>query len=488
MTPAMIGRHGSRPVQPGCGRFAPWALLLLALLPGQVAAQDLPPLPPLPPIDPLEPAPPPSEPPPVAPAPADIPPATTETPPLTPVVDAPAGTLVPPGTGQAALPSTMRDPDIRGDLPRGDGLRLHPRVVLRPYLRLAAVYDDNVFRTAADEQDDWLLEARTGVDLDLALRRNVRAGVGYSFGYRTYVDESDLNGIDHRGHANLGMELKRIDLRLAGHWSRLDRPFNPRVTEGLGLDAAGQLRRQNLDGLASVRVRLTDHFAVRGEGQLYTEEYRTLDGPEGVEAFDNRGWAGRGILDWMVNRRISLLLGAEMREIIYTNEAAIAPDLRIYGGFGGVEARLRRLELQLRLGYAVSEVTKTRLDPDPSEPSGFTAALRAVWKPLRFTEVLAELSRRIDVSTTAQSEVDTRFGVEVRQGITREVALFLRAAYEHHDRTRGPTLHVFRVSGGPSWRPLPWLTLGVEAGWTGWRSSGQDVDGTTVAVWVMFAP
>lgn len=459
-------------------------MLILALTAAPAVGQEAPPLPPLPPIAPLEPAPtPPAAPPP----PAETPPTATEAPPPDAAEAPPPGPLPPPATA-AAAPSTMRDPDLRADLPRGDGLRPHPRVVLRPYLRLAAVHDDNIFRTPTSEDEDWILEARTGVDLDLALRRNVAASVGYSFGHRTYADEGDLSGTDHRGRAALTMELKRVDLRLAGTWSRLDRPFDPRVTQALGLPDGGQLRRQNFDGLAALRVRLTEHFAVRGEGHLTSEEYRSLDGPEGVEAFDNRGWIARGMVDWMVDRRISLLLGAEVREIVYTNEAAIAPDLRIHGGFVGVEARLRRLDLQLRLGYEAATVTRTRLDPDPPEPEGPTAALRAVWRPLRMTEVLAELSRRVDVSTTAQSEIDTRFGVELRQGLTRQVAFYVRAAYEHHDRTRGSTLHVFRLQGGPSWRPLDWLTLGLDVGWTGWRSSGSEVDATTVGVWVMFAP
>jgi hypothetical protein len=369
----------------------------------------------------------------------------------------------------------------------GHGIRLSPWLEVQPWARLGATYDSNVFRSAFDERDDVLCELGGGIEA-VAKSRHFSAGAGYTINRRTYLTESGLDSFDHLLHAELGArEIGLLEEARAGGSLVIEtRPADPRLQgDGGVVDRTSA----DLDGAATLRI--VRWWAVRAEGDLTYEDQEPSDPIDAsLERFDHEGWAGRGILDLRPRQNLSFLAGAEVRDLIYTNEEqAVAPDLRVVGGFVGGEVRGRRLSAELRLGWEEAEVLKERGDPRASAPRGPTMLLRLGWQATRLTLVSLEAQRHIDFSTTNSSQTTTSLGAELRQSLSRTVALELRLGWEQRDPEIGSTLNVVRAGVGVGWRVLEWLSVGGEVGWDHWRRSQDDeVDAFRVGAWVMVAP
>jgi hypothetical protein len=469
---------------PRIGRSGPvaaaLAILAIALLgAGEARGQALPPLPPV--------LPPPTTPPPT------LPPAVPSTP-GDPAL--PAGTSTSPAdasSGVVPFSGPLTDErDLRGSSPASRGIQLSPWLTAHPFARFSAHYESNIFRSVEDPVSDGVLESQAGIVLTIRPGPRLSASVGYSIAQRTYVDDSELSGTDHRAFVALGHRTRRVELTLRGSAAYLFRPIDPRLdTNDDGVaDSEGGVRQLDANALASLLVRLSRRFAVRGEGQLTYADYTPDDEEnEAIERFDHQGWTGRGILEVSITRTISALGGAEVRDLLYTSDQAIAPDLRVYGVFVGGAVRGPVLEGELRIGYEQSSVLKARLDPDPDEPGGPLLALRLGWQATPRTLVALEATRRIEFSTGISSQVASRLLLEVRQGLTRTVDVFGRIGWELRQSDAQDDLYTYRLGAGISWRILDWLTVGSDAGWDRFeRGSNDPADALRIGCWVMLAP
>lgn len=460
------------------------AILTIALLgAGEVRGQTVPPLPPVLPGGPGGPAVPPPTLPPLVPS-------TPGDPAL------PGGTSTAPADASSAVvpfSGPLTDArDLRGSSPASRGIQLSPWLSAHPYARFSAHYESNVFRSVEDPVADGILEAQAGIVLTIRPGPRLSASVGYSIAQRTYIDNSELSGTDHRAFATLGYRTRRIELSIRGSIAYLFRPIDPRLdTDDDGIaDSGGGMRQLDANGLASLLVRLSRRFAVRGEGQLTYADYTPDDEEnEAIERFDHQGWTGRGILEVAITRTVSALAGAEVRDLLYTSDQAIAPDLRVFGVFAGGVVRGRLIEGELRVGYEQSAILEARQDPDPDELGGPTLALRLGWQATPLTLVSFEASRRIEFSTGISSQIASRLLLEVRQGLTRTVDVFGRIGWELREGQDQDDLYTYRLGAGISWRILDWLTVGSDAGWDRFeRGSLDPADSFRIGCWVMVAP
>lgn len=94
------------------------------------------------------------------------------------------------------------------DVPGVVAANISDFIKISPYIEVESSYDDNVFELSEDaplpenakEREDLSLDARAGVEVDIALERpylDMGVGLNYSFGYVKYMENTDLDTIQN---------------------------------------------------------------------------------------------------------------------------------------------------------------------------------------------------------------------------------------------------------------------------------------------------
>lgn len=352
----------------------------------------------------------------------------------------------------------------------GQGLQLSRSVRLSPFYRGGVFYDSNVYRDASGQEvDDIELTNTLGVDLAV-VRRRFELEVGYAGSYRTFVDQEDVSNDEHRARLNFAAVGRAVSIRARGAVAFLARPDDPRFNQAT-------VERRIYDGGAALALRLTRTISLLPE--LFAS-YQDLRGDE-LERADNATLGGNLLLSLSPRGRLAFVAGFGARELVYTNDdAAIAPDLRIYSLILGVDARLlRSITGQMRVGYDWSEILERRGFPeDEDAPAGFVANGALRWDVLRTTALILDVTRQVDFTTTTSPVWLTRVGLGLEQALLPSLSANVRVSWEEIEAiagVRGRLRSTF-FSAGLGWAPRPWVQLGVQGSYLT-RDGGGDGGG-----------
>lgn len=378
--------------------------------------------------------------------------------------------FTPPATSELGAMRNGADP-VRA-LPTAVGLRLGRNITLSPFYRGAVFYDSNVFRDQDDQAvDDVELTSSVGVDLTI-VRRRLELEAGYTATRREYVDLGQET-TEHRARLRLAAVGRVVSTRLRADLGILSRPDDPRFNQA-------SVDRYIYDLGAAMAIRLTRTLSLVPEVFGSMQDYRDID----FDYADNLTYGANVLVGITPRGRVTFVVGGGVREQLYTDDAAIADDLRIFSVITGMEVRfLRSLTGQVRVGYDWSEVIDARDIPDDSDdpPSGLVTSANLRWQAVRGTAFTFDASRQITFTTGRSPVFTTRFGVGVEQALLPGLAIFARASYEDQDPVdgdQGDLSSVF-LTAGTAWSFRPWLQLGADVSYLARASnssSGGDFD------------
>lgn len=337
----------------------------------------------------------------------------------------------------------------------GRGLRLGNGIALSPFYRGGVFYDSNVFRAPAElAVDDIELTNALGIDLAI-IRPALTLEVGYVANHRAFLENSDITALEHRARLSFAAVGPVVSGRLRADVAWLERPDDPRF-------ARGSVKRTIYDLGGVLSIGLTRTIALQPEAFANYQEFRT----ERMAFADNASYGGNLLVALSPRAPVTVLAGVGYRELNYTHDDAVAPDLRIFSLIGGVELHLlRTLTGQARVGYDWSEVTERRNYPAEADPpSGLTAAVNLRWEALRTTALSLEILRQIDFGTTTSPVFLTRATLGVEQALPLRLGLAVRASYEEIDAVAGLRDRItgYMLAGGIGWSPRPWVQVGVQ--------------------------
>lgn len=375
--------------------------------------------------------------------------------------------FTPPATSELGSPHNAPDP-VRA-LPAGVGLRLGRSISLSPYYRGAFFYDSNVFRSSdQDAIEDVELTNTVGIDLTV-VRRRLELEAGYAATRREYVDQG-LDTTEHRARVRLALAGRTLSTRLRADAALLSRIDNPQFANQATVD------RYVYDVGAALAIRLTRTLSLVPEVFGSMEDYQDED-------FDFADFTtfGTNVLFAITPRgRVTFFVGGGVRDQLYTDDDAIAPDLRIFSVITGAEVKfLRSLTGQVRLGYDTSQILERRdFAEDEDPPSGMVGYVNLRWQALRSTAFTLDASRQITFTTSSSPIFTTRFACGVEQGLLPNLVVFGRASYEQQDPVEGD-LNEFSsifLTAGTSWELRSWLQLGAAVSYLT-RASRATTDG-----------
>ena len=139
------------------------------------------------------------------------------------------------------------------------------RLMVIPSLSLGERYDDNVFETRTDKQDDFITVLTPGIRVQY-LPTAPTLGTQFDFDYRAavefFADHSSLNNVDHRLSLTLASPLApSLDVRLRELFVLTEDPLgrDERLSNPTGLRPASQQRRERTirneaEGRADLRL------------------------------------------------------------------------------------------------------------------------------------------------------------------------------------------------------------------------------------------
>jgi hypothetical protein len=165
------------------------------------------------------------------------------------------------------------------------------RLTVTPSLSLGERYDDNVFETKTDKQDDFITVLTPGIHVQY-LPTAPTLGTQFDFDYRAaiefFADHSSENNVDHRLSLTLVSPLTpSLDVRLRELFVLTEDPLgrDERLSDPTGLRPASQQQRQRTirneaEGRADIRLGGRTSLGVRF-GNLIDD----VDIPEELDEF-----------------------------------------------------------------------------------------------------------------------------------------------------------------------------------------------------------
>jgi len=269
---------------------------------------------------------------------------------------------------------------------------------LDPSLTLMQVYDDNLFAQPQAEQSDFIL--RLSPRLGARYRsRALTARAHYTIDAERYLEHPELSAALARQEAAFevrGPATRRVDLALAGSWTRTRTPAELNVISGL---EAGRAQARRLQAAGEMTVRLGTRTSATFAPALTRDELdgraATDEAAMGLGLQRRLAAASTSRLDYKW-RRFSFDGGAEHSHVLtagWTRRLGTASQLDVQAGprlgstgLGaevslGWRRRLRRGELALT--YLRTQSTALG-QPGPLDVDGVAATFsRQVARPLR---------------------------------------------------------------------------------------------------------
>lgn len=358
-----------------------------------------------------------------------------------------------------------------------DGLKID-RVTLHPFMGVAEVFTDNVFRTTQQRQSDLLTTIAPGIQATLPFGGKHLLLLDYRAAQFLYAKFTRNNAFTQNGVGQLGFKFPGglvINLQ-AGHVEGFDSRGSDFDTQNRAIT---RWRATNLIGEAN----LTGSRASIRVNSRYSRLHFKNNGQD--TARDRRN-ASAGITGlYKLNQGISALLGVNINNNTYDENKQL--DSFSYGISTGFElAPSRLLSGQVRLGYSILSFDRAPVseDPnvvdDPTDPSmtdpgdvllanglnlggkqqkRFTLRGNLLWRPTTQRTVSGRAFRLIRQSAVFNTATFVQTGISLRatQRLTNRLGLRGGFLYTHSKFSQGRRDNRFRWRFGLNYRAVQWL-------------------------------
>jgi hypothetical protein len=341
----------------------------------------------------------------------------------------------------------------------GEGLKAGP-VRLHPFLGVAEVYTDNVFRRDTNRKSDFLTTIAPGLQAYLPFGGGKHSVLlDYRAGQFLYKKFSENNALaqDALGHVSLNFPggLK-FDLQ-GGHIEG----FDPRGSE---LDTQQQdITKWNINELLS-----QVSFSGPRAGIRLTTSYIDLHYKNNGQAprRDRTRIRTRLSLSGNVTPSTSALLGFLITDNNYDKNNQL--DSFAYGVFTGFElAPSRQLSGEFNIGYTVQNFDRAPKEQPPgSDLSSGAKQQKSLymqgnlhWNPTSRLSMTAFPFRSINQSAVFNTSTFIQTGVRIRgnYALTDRVGLGGSFLYRNNDFDTGREDNQFLLRIGPDYRAVKWL-------------------------------
>ena len=371
----------------------------------------------------------------------------------------------------------LRKPIFREFLP-GDGLKVG-WVQIHPFLGVAEVFTDNVFRTNKQRQSDFLTTVAPGIQAYLPFGGKHSFLLDYRAAQFLYGKFTRNNAFTQEGLGQVNFNFPgglRIDLQ-GGHVEGFDQrgtDFDIQsrdITEWRATNFLGQARLRGPRGSIRIRTQYTRmHYKNNGQDARRDRKSGRAD--------------LTGFLD--VTPGISALLGTNIGNNTYDENKQL--DSFVYGVFAGLElAPSRQLSGEVQAGYSILNFDRApivALDPAPIPPAPldegnqlindglnlggkqqkrFTLNGRLDWKPTNRQSVSFRAFRQIRQSAVFNTStfVQTGFSLQGSHRVTDRLQLIGRGQYFNTKFARGRTDNRLLGSVGLNYQTVQWLGFGL---------------------------
>lgn len=341
----------------------------------------------------------------------------------------------------------------------GEGLKVGP-VQLHPFLGVAEVYTDNVFRRDTNRRSDFLTTIAPGLQALLPFGGGRHSFLlDYRAGQFLYKKFSENNALaqDAQGHVSLNFPggLK-MDFQ-GGHTEG----FDPRGSE---VDTQQQdITKWNINSFLS-----QISYSGPGAGVRLRASYIDLHYKNNGQAPRRDRTRLRTDVQFLANLTpsTSALIGALITDYQYDKNKQL--DGFAYGVFTGFEiAPSRLLSGNFNIGYTVLNNDRAPLPQPPS--SGLSAGGKQqkalymdgnlFWNPTSRSSVSAYPFRYITQSAVFNTATFIQTGVSIsaRHVLTERLAMRGNFYFANFDFDDGRNDNLFRWRIGPEYRAIKWL-------------------------------
>jgi hypothetical protein len=357
---------------------------------------------------------------------------------------------------------------------------------LLPSLDVAGEYNDNILLSPRDEIDDFIWTISPGITVELPGRRS-SLRVGYRADIKEYVENDELDTVDHtgqfEGRLTLGVGL---ELRLTDEFRRAqDFPGDP-------VPEINQLVELNQNTLSfGADYRLSERFSLGGEYRWFLLDYDS--GPE-FDQFDHSEHRFAGTLYYRFLPKTSVL-GEYRYEMIRYEQDAVANDRDSDGHaiLVGLKGDLTaKTSLQIKGGWQWRDYENDARD----DFDGFIVEGEAIWKYAEPSQLRLFVGRAAVESLYEGNNyyTTTYGGAELRHYLTPVVILRARGMVgvnEYPDPTVDPSSgqlkdrsdNFYEVAVGVQYQIRRWLAVALDYQFLERTSNFDDFEYTQNRVW-----
>ena len=362
----------------------------------------------------------------------------------------------------------LRRPIFREFFP-GDGLKVG-RVKIHPFLGIAEVYNDNVFRTNTQRRSDFLTTISPGIQV------NVPIGIRHSFllDYRAtqflYQKFSENNVLAQHGVGHLTFNFPggmKVDLQ-GGHIEGFD-------ARGSEVDIQQRdITQWNIDSFLAQGDFLGPKFGVRLKF-FYTDRHFTNNNQAAPR--DRNRMRTQFTVFVPANQTLSGLLGIQLTNQTYDSNKQL--NNFSYGIFTGFRLKAnQRLFGEFNIGYTIlnydrapiSDLTQVTvleqkgLSPGGDQVEALTMRGDIIWNPTPQWNIYLRPYRRIRQAAVLNTSTFTQTGVslEATKALTPRLSARGRVFYEHNAFEEGRRDNRVRWRMGLGYKTIEWLGFRVD--------------------------
>ncbi len=374
----------------------------------------------------------------------------------------------------------LRNPSYRQFLP-GDGLKVG-RMQIHPFLGVAEIFTDNVFRTKKQRQSDFLTTIAPGIQASVPFAEKHSFLFDYRAAQFSYAKFTPNNALTQNGLGQMRLNFPGgLNIIIQGdHVEGFDQrgaDFDIQsrdITKWRATNFLSQARLSGPRGGIRIRSRYTRlHYKNNGQDTRRDRKNARVD----LTGFIT------------VTQGFSALLGTNISNNTYDQNEQL--DSFSYGVFSGFEiAPTRQLSGEVRVGYTIlnfdrapvgqdSNVIDDPTDPTMTDPGDrlvaeglnlggrqqrrLTLNGNLIWRPTTRLSVNIRAFRNIRQSAVFNTStfVQTGFSLIGSHQLTNRIQLLGRVRYSNSNFSRGRTDNRFLGNVGVRYRTVEWLGFGV---------------------------
>ena len=370
-------------------------------------------------------------------------------------------------------PNPLRSPIFRQFLP-GDGLKVG-RVQIHPFLGVAEVFTDNVFRTNKQRQSDFLTTVAPGIQANVPFAGKHSFLLDYRAAQFLYAKFTPNNAFAQHGAGQMRLNFPGglSIITQADHVEGFDQRGadfdiqSRNITKWRATNFLSEARMNGPRGGIRISSRYT-RLHYKNNGQDVSRDNKRVSGD--LTGFIN------------VTPGVSGLLGASIANNTYDQNRQL--DSFSYGFFSGLElAPTRQLSGELRVGYTIVNFDRAPivpLDPAPIPPAPLDEGNQLIndglslggkqqkrltlngnfdWRPTTQQSVNLQVFRQIQESAVFNTATFIQTGVSLSGShrLTNRLDLLGRGRYSNSKFSAGRTDNRFLGNVGVRYRTVEWL-------------------------------